>query len=91
MKVIWTPRAAADLENAVGYISKDKPDAAANFAARTYKRIEELALTPHIGRPGAVRGTLELVFHPWQYIAVYKVKADVIRILKIRHSSQQYL
>jgi toxin ParE1/3/4 len=50
----------------------------------------QLATMPHIGRRDEVPGTHELIFHPWPYIAVYRVTKDSIRILRIRHASQQW-
>lgn len=39
MKVIWTPQAPSDLKQAVDYIAKDKPDAAAHAMDRIYQRV----------------------------------------------------
>jgi addiction module RelE/StbE family toxin len=90
MKVIWSPRAAADLERIANAIEKDKPDAAAKVASRIYHRLMALETTPEIGRIGVVPGTREIVFHPWPYIAVYKISRGAMRIILIRHASQRY-
>ncbi|CAN5773047.1 type II toxin-antitoxin system RelE/ParE family toxin [soil metagenome] len=90
MKVIWTPRAASDLDEAVDYIGTDKPGAALEVADRIYVEVAGLATMPHIGRIGLVPGTRELIFHPCPYIAVYKIFEEDIRILRIRHSSKQW-
>jgi addiction module RelE/StbE family toxin len=90
VKVIWTPRAASDLDEFVDFVGRDKPDAALRVSERIYSEVMKLASTPHIGRPGKVVGTRELIFHPWPYIAVYKISEDSIRIIRIRHASQQW-
>ena len=90
MKVIWTPRAASDLDEMVDYIGADSPDSALRVAGRIYDQVMQLATMPHIGRSGEVPSTRELVFHPWPYIAVYKVADDAVRIIRIRHASQQW-
>lgn len=90
MKIIWTPRAAADLYEAFNYIAADSPDSAIRVADRIKLQIMNLAEMPHTGRPGEVSGTRELIFHPWPYIAVYKVADDSIRILRIRHAAQDW-
>ena len=90
MKVLWTERAARDLEAAADYISRSNPEAAARVAATIYHRIMALESMPGIGRLGPVPGTREIVFHPWPYIAVYKASHDAIRIIQIRHASRQY-
>ena len=90
MKVIWTPRAAKDLDALVDYIGDDSPDAATRVASRILNQISSLASMPDMGRIGLVPGTRELVFRPWSYIAVYKVVRDEVRILRIRHASQNW-
>ena len=90
MRVIWTPRAVSDLNEAVGFISADKPDAAIRVADRIYRQIVQLGTLPYQGRIGLVPGKRELVFHPWPYSAVYKVLGDAVRIIRIRHASRQW-
>jgi len=89
MKVIWTPQAASDLKEAVDYIAEDKPDAAAHVADRIYQRVMALESTPHVGRLGIVPGTRELVFPPWQWIVVYKVDENAVKIMRVRHTSRR--
>lgn len=88
MKVLWTPLAASDLSQAVNYIAQDKPDAATRVAERIYSQIQQLEQMPYRGRAGQRAGTYELVFAPWQYVAVYRINGDRIRILRIRHTSR---
>jgi plasmid stabilization system protein ParE len=64
MKVLWTPRAADDLDALVDYISADRPDAALRVADKIYNHVMLLAKMPQMGRLGDVSGTRELVFHP---------------------------
>ena len=90
MKVLWTPRATSDLDHMVDFIGKDSTDAAIRVADRLYNQVMQLATMPHIGRRGDLPGTHEMIFHPWPYIAVYRVTHDSIRILRIRHASQRW-
>jgi addiction module RelE/StbE family toxin len=90
LKVIWTPRAASDLDGVVDYIGADSPDSAVRVAEKIYNHIMKLETMPHIGRKGVVPGTRELIFYPWPYIAVYRVVEDEVRIILIRHASQQW-
>jgi plasmid stabilization system protein ParE len=50
MKVIWTPKAASGLKQAVGYIAEDKTDAAGHLSARIYQSVMKLESTPYNGR-----------------------------------------
>jgi toxin ParE1/3/4 len=88
--VVWTPRAASDLDAMMDYISVDSPGSAIRVANKIRTHIMQLATMPHIGRVGEVPGTRELVFDPWPYIAVYRISDDQIRILRIRHASQDW-
>jgi toxin ParE1/3/4 len=90
MKIIWTPRAASDLDGVVDFIAAGSPDAATRVANRIYKEVMQLAAMPNVGKIGELPGTRELLFHPWPYIAVYKVTSDAVRIIRIRHASQRW-
>ena len=63
MKVVIHESAARDLDEIIDWISKDNPRAAAQLAERVRARIERLAIPglSHIGRPGQLEGTRELV------------------------------
>ena len=90
MNVVWTPRAAEDLYALIDYIRLDNSDAAVRVASRIFSQIEALATMPHRGRTGQAPRTRELVFHPWPYIAVYRIEEDEVRVLRIRHASQDW-
>ncbi len=90
MKVLWTPQAASDLNEAFDYIAADSPDSAIRVADRIHHQVTNLAKMPYIGRIGEVPGTRELIFHPWPYIAVYKIAGDEIRIIRVRHAAQDW-
>jgi toxin ParE1/3/4 len=90
MKVIVREAAARDLDEILDWISTDSPRAASELIWRIVARIERLA-TPglsHMGRPGLVEGTRELVEAP--YIIVYMVDeaADEIAVLAIVHGAR---
>ena len=90
MKVVWTPRAVDDLDDLTDYLAVRSPDTAVRVAGKIYTQINQLASTPHIGRIGDVPDTREWVFHPWPYIAVYRVVGEELRILRVRHASQDW-
>ena len=90
MKVIIHEMAAADLDSIFDWISKDNANAAVEIVRRIRARISRLATTglPHIGRPGLIKGTRELVEAP--YIVIYRVneQADEILVLAILHGAR---
>lgn len=49
-KLIWSPRAAADLEETCQYISKDSEHYAKIFACRVVALVETIAQVPMMGR-----------------------------------------
>ena len=91
MKVVVRESAALDLEDIFAWISKDNPRAAAEMVVRIRSRINRLAFPglSHIGRPGLVEGTRELVEPP--YIIVYSVDepADEIMVLAVLHGARE--
>ena len=85
----WTEEAATDLVEILDYIEQRNANAAQNLQAAIVQSAENLPLMPYLFRPGRVPGTRELVVHP-NYIVVFQVGSDMIDILRILHSRQQY-
>jgi len=88
MKLVWSPRALAQVENAVSYIAQDDPDAAWRVYERVSQRAEQLLSLPELGSPGRVQGTRELVITDTPYVVVYRVKGDELQIAAVWHSAQ---
>lgn len=90
MKVTIHESAARDLDEIVDWISTDNPHAAARMANRIRAKIERLAVPglSHIGRPGHLGGTRELVEAP--YIIVYAIDEpnELIDVLAILHGAR---
>ncbi|WP_319777687.1 type II toxin-antitoxin system RelE/ParE family toxin [Maridesulfovibrio sp.] len=64
-----------------------------DLAVKTYSHIREkgdlLGNFPQKGRPGRVTGTRELVLDRYPYIVPYRVKDDVVEILRVFHTSRK--
>jgi addiction module RelE/StbE family toxin len=73
----------------IDYIEQRNAAAAQSLHAAIVQSAESLPLMPYLFRLGRVAGTREHVVHP-NYIVVYKVGNDVIEILRVLHSRQQY-
>ena len=87
--VRWSEEATTDLVEIIYYIEQRNPVAARSLHSAIVKSAENLPLMPYLFRPGRVAGTREHVVHP-NYIVVYQVGNDVLDILRILHSRQQY-
>ena len=88
MRIRWTPAAADDLQQIHDYLRKHEPHLARPSVIALREAILSLRKFPHLGRPGAVDGTRELVHERLPYIVVYRVKGDAVEILHIWHASQ---
>ena len=91
MRVVIRETAEDDLDRIFAWIDKDNPRAAVAMVDRIRERINllELDALSHMGRPGLVEGTRELVEHP--YVIVYKVfdERREILVLSIFHGARQ--
>lgn len=89
MKLCWYIKAEADLRRAEDYIALDDP-VAATIVSRTIRdAVSHLRLFPDAGRPGSVPGTREVVIGIYPYLVRYRVRDDVVQILRVFHTSRQ--
>jgi addiction module RelE/StbE family toxin len=73
----------------IDFIEQHNAVAAQSLHAAIVQSSENLPLMPYLFRLGRVAGTREHVVHP-NYIVVYQVGNEVIDILRVLHSRQQY-
>jgi toxin ParE1/3/4 len=90
MRIRWSPEAAGDFERIVRRIQKDNPSAARNVANTIYKGVTSLQDFPHRGRCGRIEGSRELVLAPLPYIAVYRIKGQMVEVSRIYHGAQDW-
>lgn len=90
MKVTFDSAARDELEAIFAWIADDSPRAAHAMIARIEAKVMRLEIPQltHMGRPGLVEGTRELVEAP--YITVYKVFEDrgEIVVLSVVHGAR---
>ena len=91
MKVTWSPLAEQRAREAVDYIAKDRPEAAARWLEALLERVGTLArfarrgrVVPEIGSP-AYR---EILHAP--YRVIYRVDATRVVILTLRHGRRAW-
>ncbi len=90
MQVKWTRKALLNLNEAIDYISTDKPMAAAEVGTKIWNAAKMLADHPGIGRPGRVAGTRELVISDLPFILPYAESNGVIFILRVLHTAMRW-
>lgn len=89
MRLRWLRRALQNLEEEARHIAADDRDAARAVVARVLEAVSLLASQPELGRPGRVAGTRELIVLRTRYIVPYRLRGDVVEILRVFHTSRR--
>jgi toxin ParE1/3/4 len=90
MRLRWTAPALRDLDALGDYIAGDDPAAATRIVTRIFDQTDRLAKHPHIGRPGRVPGTRELVIKDTPYIVPYRVRDGAVELLAVFHGAREW-
>lgn len=90
MQVKWLRRALRNLDEEAAYIAQDSPRSAADFVEHMMQSARMLAVHPHMGRPGRVPGTRELVVTRFPYILPYRVREQTVEILRVFHTARKW-
>jgi len=90
VRVRWLRKALANLDEEGEYIARDNPAAAARVVLRILSAVELLKQNPAIGRPGRVAGTRELVVTETPYVVPYRVREDVVEVLRVFHGARRW-
>ncbi len=89
MRVRWLRKALRNLDDEATYIATDDPAAARLVVERILQVDAMLEDQPGIGRPGRVPGTREIVVLKTRYIVPYRVRGEVVEILRVFHTSRR--
>jgi len=90
VRVKWLRAARANLIAVSEHIAQDNPDAAARTVAAIVKAVETLERFPALGRPGRISGTRELVVPGTPYIVPYRVRGDVVQLIRVFHAARKW-
>lgn len=90
MRVKLTQSAERDLEDIEDYIGRDNPAAAIDTVLRVVDLLGNLADNPNMGRPGRVPNTRELVIADSPFIAPYRIRENVVEVLRVLHGSRKW-
>ena len=89
MRLRWLRKALRNLDDEAAYIANDNADAARLVVRRVLDAVAMLAEQPGLGRPGRIPRTRELVVLKTRYIVPYRVRGEVVEILRVFHTSRR--
>ena len=90
MRLRWTAGALRDLENIVDHLFDKTPQHAPRLTRSIYEAVAALRTFPSRGRAGKKAGTREFVMASLPYVVVYQVDGDLVHVVRILHSAQQW-
>lgn len=90
MIIHWLDDAVDDLQSLRSYIAQDNAAAAGKVVKKILRSIDVLSEQPGIGRPGRVGNTRELIILGTPYIVPYRVRDNMIEILRVFHCARQW-
>jgi addiction module RelE/StbE family toxin len=90
VRVEWLRTAINNLDALAEYISRDNPDAAERTVAAIRSAVEDIERFPSSGRPGRISGTRELVVSGTPYIIPYRVRGDVVQLIRFFHGARKW-
>lgn len=89
LSLVWTEAALDDLDTIITFIAEDNPGAAERLQSAIEACAEHLPAHPFMYRTGRVPGTREAVVHP-NYLLIYEVHVEIVEIMRVVHSRQEY-
>lgn len=90
VKIRWLREATASLDSHFDYVSSRNPTAAKAVFQRIVGAVERLQEFPSSGRVGRIGGTREVVVPGLPYVVVYRIKKDIVEILRVFHTSTDW-
>lgn len=89
MRVRWLRAALRNLDEEATHIALDDPRAAQLVVERVLTAVAVLSEQPGLGRPGRVPGTRELVVKRTRYLVPYRVRGEIVEVLRVFHTSRR--
>jgi toxin ParE1/3/4 len=91
VRILWSPLADSQVDDAVAFIAADDPAAALAWLERLLERVKSLADYPDLGRvvPELQRDDVrEILVGP--YRVMYRRSADEVEIAAVRHGARDF-
>ncbi|BAH73490.1 type II toxin-antitoxin system RelE/ParE family toxin [Solidesulfovibrio magneticus] len=89
MHVKWLRTALKNLDDELEYIAREDHELAVKIYAHIQDAVDNLKQFPDSSRPGRIFGTRELVISRYNYLIPYRVREDVVEILRVFHTSRK--
>ena len=90
LPVIWSSEAQAELVSIMRYLSERNPVAATRLGHIIEQSTQRLPQYPYLFKTSErMPGCREIIAHP-NYIVIYQVAADQIRVLRVLHSRREF-
>jgi toxin ParE1/3/4 len=90
MIVVWSPTALRHLVSIRAFIEKDSETNAVLVAGRILSAIDLVQTHLHLGRPGRLPGTRELVITGTPYIVPYRVRHKRLELPAVFDGRRQW-
>lgn len=90
MKIVVSPEAKQDLAEILVYLLENDHTSAQVVLDRIGENLHRLAEMPHLGRPGRVPGTRELVITKTPFVVPYQVVGTTLEILRVYHGTRRW-
>jgi len=71
------------------HIAQDNPSAAIDLDLEFETKAENARQRPKLYKPGRMKATREIVVNP-NYVMVYRINGDLVEVLRVLHTAQQW-
>lgn len=89
MKLRYTTRAAAELDEVLAFIDRESPQGARRVKARVLAVLDLLLRYPESGKLTSKSRLRRALVHPYPYLIYYKATATEVVIHGVRHSARR--
>lgn len=89
MRLRYTPRAAAELDEVLAYIKARSPQGARRVQARIQAIINLLLQHPHAGQLTSKGRLRRVIASPYPYLIFYQATEDEIVVHAVRHGARR--
>ena len=90
MRLKWSEYGRYKYSEQISYIAMRNPTAAEDIKVAIEKTLDSILLFPRIGRAGRYPDTFECLIKNAPLIIVYEIREEVITVLNILHTAQDY-